>query len=159
LVEAVDASPYVVANSSGGAHRVLAQESLRDAIDNGLAIELRSKSAPDIEITGGKVSFEFGDPVDASYGVIVAPGAKNVSITGVNFHGNNMGAVLAREAAEVNIDGGIDHLGRRWARVTPVGKQAGMSRPLGGQEGFVPDLRSTEPGFDDERKGPAGPRR
>jgi len=100
LVEAVDASPYVVANSSGGAHRVLAQESLRDAIDNGLAIELRSKSAPDIEITGGKVSFEFGDPVDASYGVIVAPGAKNVSITGVNFHGNNMGAVLAREAAE-----------------------------------------------------------
>jgi hypothetical protein len=74
-------------------------------------IEIGPQST-DIEITGGKVSFEFGDPRDASYGVVVAPGAKNVSITGVNFNGNNKGAVLAPDAAEVNIAGGIDHLGQ-----------------------------------------------
>jgi hypothetical protein len=74
-------------------------------------IEIGPQST-DIEITGGKVSFEFGDPRDASYGVVVAPGAKNVSITGVNFNGNNKGAVLAQDAAEVNIAGGIDHLGQ-----------------------------------------------
>jgi hypothetical protein len=74
-------------------------------------IEIGPQSA-DIEITGGKVSFEFGGPRDASYGVVVAPGAKNVSITGVNFNGNNKGAVLAHDSADVNIDGGIDHLGQ-----------------------------------------------
>lgn len=68
--------------------------------------------ASDVEIVGGKVGDIFGAPHDASYGVIVDRGARNVSITGVNFSGNTKGAVLSSDAGETNVTGGTDHLGR-----------------------------------------------
>ncbi|QUD89083.1 hypothetical protein [Phenylobacterium montanum] len=66
-------------------------------------------NAVDIDVTGGKIAYEFGDPANASYGVVVDPGATNVALTGINFSGNLQGEVLNQTRGSVNITGGIGH--------------------------------------------------
>jgi hypothetical protein len=66
--------------------------------------------AVDVSITGGKFSYEFGDPVNADYGIVIdAPlQNQNISISGVSFVGNNKGGVLNNSGRPISLHGGFD---------------------------------------------------